>query len=125
MEQELKRRNISGIYIFDTFPNEENRQPTCVEDCQRTTRREWCLTKTPEYLCETIKMLNQSFIDLSKFLYDDEFLTDEQFSQLSEISRLSNERANPIYDIEWLIEEIDFISNKITLLADYSGTIKK
>lgn len=107
------------------FPDEQNRQPTCVEDCQRTTRREWCLTKTPEYLCETIKMLNQSFIDLSKFLYDDEFLTDEQFSQLSEISRLSNERANPIYDIEWLIEEIDFISNKITLLADYSGTIKK
>lgn len=31
---ELKRRDLSGIYIFDTFPGEQKRQPTCIEDCQ-------------------------------------------------------------------------------------------
>ena len=41
---ELKRRGLSGIYIFDTFPGEERRKPTCVEDCQESTRREWLET---------------------------------------------------------------------------------
>lgn len=123
-QQELKRRNISGIYIFDTFPNEEHREPTCVEDCQQSTRRAWCMTKTPEYLCETIKMLNQSFTELCEFLHEDEYLNDEQFGILCEISRNSIERTKPTYDIQWLCEEVDFISGKITLLADCSGTVK-
>ena len=28
MAKELKRRDLSGIYIFDTFPGESKRQPT-------------------------------------------------------------------------------------------------
>lgn len=29
----MKRRNISGIYIFHKFENENNLKPTCFEDC--------------------------------------------------------------------------------------------
>ena len=32
MAKELKRRDLSGIYIFDTFPGESHRRPTCIED---------------------------------------------------------------------------------------------
>ena len=36
---ENKRRGLSGIFIFDQFPGEERREPTCVEDCQKETRK--------------------------------------------------------------------------------------
>ena len=38
---ENKRRNLSGIYIFDKFPEDERRFPTCIEDCQEETRKKW------------------------------------------------------------------------------------
>jgi hypothetical protein len=34
----MKRNNISGIYYFDKFPDEEKREPTCFEDCQEETQ---------------------------------------------------------------------------------------
>ena len=44
MAKELKRRDLSGIFIFDTFPGEIHRRPTCIEDCQTETRRRLLLT---------------------------------------------------------------------------------
>ena len=65
---ELKRRHLSGIYIFDTFPGEEKRQPTCVEDCQPETRKEWlqslekeALIKCVEHLCEVLRTISDQF----------------------------------------------------------------
>lgn len=37
MAKELKRRDLSGIFIFDTFPGESKRQPTCIEDGHTVT----------------------------------------------------------------------------------------
>lgn len=37
----MKRYGLSGIYIFDKFPGEERRQPTCIEDCQEEARAQW------------------------------------------------------------------------------------
>lgn len=34
-----KRRSLSGIYIFDQFPGEDSRNPTCIEDCQEEVNR--------------------------------------------------------------------------------------
>lgn len=63
-----KRRNLSGIYIFDQFPNEERRQPTCIEDCQEEVRKKWldslekeALTNVVNHLCETLRSLSDQF----------------------------------------------------------------
>ena len=65
---EYKRRNLSGIYIFDTFPGEDKRQPTCIEDCQEETRKNWLeslekesLINTVEHLCETLRCISDQF----------------------------------------------------------------
>ena len=70
LSKELKRRNISGIYIMDTFPNDNNRKPTCVEDCQPNTRRKWMLAHDAEYLRNAIKELATSFIELTEYCYE-------------------------------------------------------
>lgn len=44
------RRNLSGIYIFDTLPGDEKRKPTCFEDCTEEKQKEWLDSLTPEAL---------------------------------------------------------------------------
>lgn len=63
-----KRRNLSGIYIFDQFPGEDFRVPTCIEDCQEEVRRGWleglekeALINTVEHLCETLRGISDQF----------------------------------------------------------------
>lgn len=65
---ENKRRNLSGIYIFDKFPEDEKRQPTCLEDCQEETRKKWletlekeALINCVEHLCKTIRAISDKF----------------------------------------------------------------
>lgn len=65
---ENKRRNLSGIYIFDKFPEDEKRQPTCLEDCQEETRKKWldslerdALNNIIERLCETLRNISDQF----------------------------------------------------------------
>ena len=53
----LERRNISGIYIFDKYPDEEKREPTCFEDCQEETQDKWLDTLEPEALKSLSKQL--------------------------------------------------------------------
>ena len=57
----MKRYGLSGIYIFNQFPDEEKKQPTCVEDCSYETRQEWfdtldreALLRTLHHLCDTL-----------------------------------------------------------------------
>lgn len=64
----MKRRNLTGIYIFDKFPDEERRVPTCIEDCQEETRKAWlegldkeALIGTIEMLCETLRGISDQF----------------------------------------------------------------
>lgn len=65
---ENKRRNLSGIYIFDKFPEDERRFPTCIEDCQEETRKKWLATLEKEalincieHLCETLRGVSDQF----------------------------------------------------------------
>lgn len=39
--EDIKRRNLSGIYIFHKFEDEEKQQPTCFEDCPIDKQIEW------------------------------------------------------------------------------------
>lgn len=63
-----KRRNLSGIFIFDKFPEDERREPTCIEDCQEETRKQWleslekeALVNTIEHLCEVLRNISDEF----------------------------------------------------------------
>ena len=39
--EKLNRRNLSGIYIFHKFEDEERREPTVFEDCPEERQDEW------------------------------------------------------------------------------------
>lgn len=60
MPEETKRRNLSGIYIFDQFEGEEKRQPTCFEDCTEKKQDEWLESLEPEALRNLAKQLGKS-----------------------------------------------------------------
>lgn len=68
MQNVLRRHDLSGIYIFDQYPDEEKRTPTCIEDCQEETRNRWLQTLEPEaliscckHLCETLHGIAEQF----------------------------------------------------------------
>ena len=56
----MKRRNLSGIYIFDKFEDEEKIQPTCFEDCQESTQDRWLDSLEPEALKNLAKHLGKT-----------------------------------------------------------------
>lgn len=67
MEQ-TKRRNLSGVYIFHKFEDEERREPTCFEDCPEEKQDEWLNSLGPEalknlakHLAGTVRRLGDQF----------------------------------------------------------------
>ena len=53
----IKRRGLSGIYIFYKFEDEERRQPTCFEDCPVEKQDEWLNSLDPESIKNLAKSL--------------------------------------------------------------------
>jgi hypothetical protein len=37
----MRRRGLSGIYIFHKFEEEDRREPTCFEDCPEEKQDQW------------------------------------------------------------------------------------
>lgn len=75
----MKRFGLSGIYIFDKFPGEERRQPTCIEDCQEETRTTWleglekeALIRTVNFLCETLHNFTENLVSQGVISFDKE-----------------------------------------------------
>jgi hypothetical protein len=58
------RRNLSGVYIFDTLPGDKRRQPTVFEDCTQEKQQEWLDSLTTEALKNLAKMLGTKLRDL-------------------------------------------------------------
>ena len=56
----MNRRNLSGIYIFHKFEDEERREPTCFEDCPVEKQDEWLDALEPEALKNLAKMLGKT-----------------------------------------------------------------
>lgn len=74
----MNRRNLSGIYIFHKFEDEERRQPTCFEDCPEDKQDEWLESLDPEavkslakHLGKTLRNIGDQF-ELSTESEDDE-----------------------------------------------------
>lgn len=64
MSSNPTRRNLSGIYIFDTLPGDKRRQPTVFEDCTQEKQQEWLDSLTVEALKNLAKMLGEKLRDL-------------------------------------------------------------
>ena len=64
--QEHFRRNLSGIYFFDKFPNEEERQPTCFEDCTIEKQKEILNSKDLEWVKSLALLLSSTLKELGK-----------------------------------------------------------
>lgn len=124
MAEDLKRRDLSGIFIFDTFPGEEKRQPTCVEDCQQETRRDWCMSKTPDYLREAINLLAGTFKDITNYLVKEHCVTKLQREKFFEMIDRNVERSKYNWALHELADQVDFFCEKIRLLADACGVTK-
>ena len=67
MDKNLKRRNLSGIYIFETFEGEEKRQPTCFEDCTEITQDKWLDSLEKQALKNLAKQLAGTLIQVADF----------------------------------------------------------
>ena len=124
MTTELKRRDLSGIYIFDTFPGEKKRQPTCIEDCQQETRRKWCMAQTQDSLRETIEHLAKTFKDMTDYLVMEHCVSDEQRTEFFAMIDRNVERSKYNLALHELADQVDFFCEKVTLLADACGVAK-
>ena len=121
---ELKRRDLSGIYIFDTFPGEQKRQPTCIEDCQQETRRKWCMAQTQDCLRDTIKHLAQTFKETTDYLVSENCVSFEQRMEFFKMIDRNVERSKYNWAVHELADQVDFFCEKVTLLADACGVTK-
>lgn len=124
MTTELKRRDLSGIYIFDMFPGEKKRQPTCIEDCQQETRRKWCLAQTQECLRETISILAKTFKAMTDYLVTENCVSFEQRMELFKMIDSNLARSKYNWAVHELADQVDFLCEKVTMLADACGVTK-
>ena len=120
----LKRRDLSGIYIFDKFPNEERRKPTYVEDCQQETRRKWCMSKDKDYLRETIKMLADSLKELADYLLQEDVIEEKTRNDIYINADDRVERSKCNWGLHELADQIDSLSFVLVTIADHCGVTK-
>ena len=64
--QEHFRRDLSGIYFFDKFPNEEKRLPTCFEDCTVEKQEEILNSKDLEWVKSLALLLSKKLKEIGK-----------------------------------------------------------
>lgn len=124
MAKELKRRDLSGIFIFDTFPGESHRRPTCIEDSQPETRRRLLLTKSTEWQRDCIMKLAETFKDLCNYLVTEHCVSDEQRTEFFKMIDRNVERAKLNWAPHEMVPQVDFFCEKVTLLADACGVTK-
>ena len=123
--QQHKRRNISGIYIFDKFPTDEKRQPTCIEDCQQETRRNWIMKKGDrDYAKQAIKMVYDAFIGLCDYLHKEGCITDEWLKDLTDMANKKKEEVKYNWALHELASQLDVVCDKLCLCADACGVTK-
>lgn len=123
--QQHKRRNISGIYIFDQFPDDEKRQPTCIEDCQQETRRAWLMKRQDKvYAKQAITMINDAFLELCKYLHNEGCLDDKDLEYLFEMEREEKDDLKYNWALHELANQLDCACDKLAMLADAFGVTK-
>lgn len=123
--EQYRRRNISRIYIFDKYPTDERRQPTCIEDCQQATRRAWLMQRgDTDYAKQAITMVYDAFIDLCNYLHKEECIKEEQHKELTEMANEKKEEAKYNWALHELASLLDVACDKLCLCADVCGVTR-
>lgn len=60
----MNRRNLSGIYIFHKFDDDDRKRPTCFEDCPEEKQDEWMDSLEPEAVKNLAKQLGKTIRDM-------------------------------------------------------------
>jgi len=55
--QDTKRRNLSGIFLFEKFEDDKKAKPTCFEDCTEETQDKWLEELDPKAIINLAKQL--------------------------------------------------------------------
>lgn len=123
--EQYRRRNISGIYIFDKFPDEEKRQPTCIEDCQQETRRAWLMRRgDTDYAKQAITMVYDAFIDLCDYLHKEGCIKDKWHKDFTEMADKKKKETKYNWALHELASLLDVACDKLCLCADACGVVK-
>lgn len=61
------RRNLSGIYFFHKFDEDESRKPTCFEDCPEEKQDEILNSLEPEAVKNLAKKLALSLREIGDY----------------------------------------------------------
>lgn len=117
-----KRRNISGIYIFDKFPDDEKRQPTCIEDCSQDTRRAWLMKRgDTDSAKQAITMVYDAFIGLCDYLHNEGCIKDEWYKDFIDMTNEKKEITKYNWALHELANLLDEACDKLCLCADACG----
>ncbi len=87
MMTNVTRRNLSGVFIFDTLPGDVKRQPTCFEDCTEEKQQEWLDSLTPEALKNLSIQLGKTLRQIG-----------DQFDIITGYEEDEQEDSNPMYE---------------------------
>jgi len=121
----MKRRNLSGIYIFDSFPGENHLIPTCIEDCQAKTLLDWMSSKDEHWLESVEKHLLNTFSQMMNCIADPadkegiELIINEMHKHLNEINTTIQD------ELERYRNRIFFLCRYIHDIADLFDIINK
>ena len=83
-----------------------------------------CMSKTPDYLRNTIEKLAQTFKDICNYLVDEKCVSEEQRTELFEMIDSNVKRSKLNWGLHELADQVDFFCEKVTLLADACGVTK-
>ena len=82
------------------------------------------MSKTPDHLRETIKMLADTFKDICNYLVDEKCVTEEQRNGFFDMIDNNVERSKWNWGLHELADQVDFFCDKVVLLADACGVTK-
>ena len=111
----MKRYNVSGIYIFDKFPGEDERHPTCIEDCQEETRLKWLHALDAEALKRTFGII----IEAIKYVNDIAFEGVEDKPDVDALLSDSIKMVESSEDTTKLVKAVNLVCEQLHEIVDY------
>lgn len=111
----MKRYSVSGIYIFDKFPDEEERQPTCIEDCQEETRLKWLNSLDAEALKRTFNIIIEAIRHINDLAFEGVEDKPDVDTLLSDSIKVVASSEDTIK----LVKAVNLVCKQLHEIADY------
>lgn len=115
--KDTRRRDLSGIYIFDTLPQDKKRKPTCIEDCSELTRIKWLKSLDNDALKETAKHLNECFCELWDMLNPEEQNVLEEKCRGKPFCEIHSSADLNVQEINWFCLLFRCVANNASIYS--------